>query len=40
MALGTTGRLMGWSPMMKGAIRKRALANLDKFIQAEAATKN
>ena len=35
MALGTTGRLMGWSPMMQRAIRKRALANLDRFIEAE-----
>jgi ketosteroid isomerase-like protein len=40
MALGPTGRLMGWSPMIKGAIRKRALANLDKFIEAEAAAKD
>jgi ketosteroid isomerase-like protein len=40
MALGTTGRLMGWSPMMKGAIRKRALANLDKFIAAAAGAKD
>src|SRR5437870_11238888 len=34
MALGPTGRLMGWSPMIQGAIRKRALSNLDKFIAA------
>jgi hypothetical protein len=39
MALGPTGRLLGWSPMVQGAIRKRALANLDKFIAAEAAAK-
>jgi ketosteroid isomerase-like protein len=35
MALGTTGRLLGWSPMIRGAIRKRALANLETFIEAE-----
>jgi hypothetical protein len=40
MALGPTGRIMGWSPMVQGAIRKRALANLDKFIAAEAAAKD
>ncbi len=36
MALGATGRFFGWSPMVQGAIRKQALANLDKFIHAEA----
>jgi len=39
MALGPTGRLLGWSPMVQGAIRKRALASLDKFIEAESAAK-
>jgi ketosteroid isomerase-like protein len=39
MALGPAGRLLGWSPMIRGTIRKRALANLDTFIAAEAAAK-
>jgi ketosteroid isomerase-like protein len=34
MALGPAGRLLGWTPLMQGQIRKRATANLDKFIEA------
>jgi ketosteroid isomerase-like protein len=34
MALGPTGRLLGWSPLIQRGIRKRALANLDLFIGA------
>src|ERR1700730_1362493 len=36
-ALGTVGRLFGWTPMVKGAIRKQALAGLDKYIRESAA---
>jgi hypothetical protein len=32
MALGPIGRLLGWTPVLQGQIRKRAAANLDKFI--------
>jgi ketosteroid isomerase-like protein len=31
-ALGTMGRLLGWTPMLKATIRKQALASLDKYI--------
>jgi len=34
MALGLSGKLLGWSPIVKGAIRKRALAQLDEFMMA------
>ena len=33
MALGPAGRLLGWSPMIRRAIRKRALGSLDKFME-------
>lgn len=33
MALGPLGRLLGWTPMVQGRIRKGAAANLDKFIK-------
>jgi ketosteroid isomerase-like protein len=32
MALGPVGRLLGWTPIIQGQIRKTATANLDKFI--------
>jgi hypothetical protein len=31
-ALGPPGLLLGWTPIVKGATRKRARASLDKFI--------
>jgi hypothetical protein len=31
-ALGPPGLLLGWTPIIKGATRKRARASLDKFI--------
>jgi len=37
MALGPSGRFLGWTPVVKGAIRKQALANLDAFMHAGAA---
>jgi ketosteroid isomerase-like protein len=37
MALGPAGRLFGWTPMVQGAIRRRALANLNAFMGASAA---
>jgi ketosteroid isomerase-like protein len=36
-ALGPVGRLLGWTPMIKGAIRKQALASLDKYIRESGA---
>jgi ketosteroid isomerase-like protein len=30
-ALGTTGTLLGWTPVLKGAVRKRARAALDEY---------
>lgn len=40
-AIGPVGVLLGWSPPMQGAIRKKGLAGLDAFIasRGEAATK-
>lgn len=32
MALGPTGVLLGWSPIIRGAVRKTAAENLAKFI--------
>lgn len=32
MALGTSGLLLGWTPFMKGKIRKMAIQNLANFI--------
>jgi ketosteroid isomerase-like protein len=31
-ALGTTGTLLGWTPIMRSAVRKRARAALDEFM--------
>jgi SnoaL-like domain len=31
-ALGTPGVLLGWSPMLRGAVRKRAAADLEEFL--------
>jgi ketosteroid isomerase-like protein len=31
-ALGTPGVLLGWSPLLRGAVRKRAAADLDEFL--------
>lgn len=31
-ALGTPGTLLGWSPMLRGAVRKQARESLDKFL--------
>jgi ketosteroid isomerase-like protein len=31
-ALGTTGLLLGWTPLLKSATRKRARASLDEFL--------
>jgi hypothetical protein len=31
-ALGTPGLLLGWTPILQGATRKRARASLDKFM--------
>lgn len=36
MALGTTGKLLGWTPMIRNAVRKEARRGLDKFIAAGA----
>jgi ketosteroid isomerase-like protein len=30
-ALGTSGLLLGWTPLLRGAVRKRAAASLDRF---------
>lgn len=30
-ALGTSGLLLGWTPIVQGAVRKRARAGLDEF---------
>lgn len=32
MALGTVGKLLGWTPMIKGRIRKTASSSLAKFL--------
>ena len=31
-ALGPQGQLLGWTPMVQGAIRKRARGNLDRYL--------
>jgi uncharacterized protein len=31
-ALGTPGLLLGWTPLLRGAVRRRARASLDEFI--------
>jgi ketosteroid isomerase-like protein len=30
-ALGTSGLLLGWTPLLRSAVRKRAVASLDRF---------
>ncbi|WP_462248095.1 nuclear transport factor 2 family protein [Ekhidna sp.] len=32
MALGTPGKLLGWSPVLKNKVRKMARASLDKYM--------
>lgn len=32
-ALGPSGLLLGWTPIIKGAVRKRARAGLDEFLE-------
>lgn len=32
MALGVTGTLLGWTPMIQSAVRKNALGGLEKFM--------
>ena len=34
-ALGPGGTLLGWTPMLRGAVRRRARAALDEFIAKE-----
>lgn len=34
-ALGPVGTLLGWTPMLKGAVRRRARAALDEFMAAD-----
>ena len=36
-ALGTTGTLLGWTPILRGTVRKRARAALDEYRRPEAA---
>jgi limonene-1,2-epoxide hydrolase len=33
-ALGTSGKLLGWSPIIQGAVRKQARASLDKYLES------
>ena len=35
-ALGPSGTLLGWTPIVRGAVRKRARAGLDEYRQAQA----
>ena len=37
-ALGITGKLLGWTPLVKNKIRKTAASNLDIYIAAKAQT--
>ncbi len=37
-ALGTSGLLLGWTPILRSAVRRRARAGLDEFIAEEAGT--
>jgi hypothetical protein len=32
MALGVTGTLLGWTPMIQSAVRRNALGGLEKFM--------
>lgn len=34
-ALGAKGTLLGWTPMVQGAVRKQAASNLARFIKAQ-----
>jgi ketosteroid isomerase-like protein len=36
MALGPAGKLFGWSPPLKGAIRRKAAGNLRRFLDKSA----
>ena len=36
-ALGAKGRLLGWTPLVRGAVRRRAAAELTAFMAAERA---
>ena len=35
-ALGTPGLLLGWTPMLRASVRRRARAGLDEFMAGEA----
>lgn len=35
-ALGTRGLLLGWTPLVKSAVRRRARAGLDEFLEQDA----
>jgi ketosteroid isomerase-like protein len=35
-ALGTSGLLLGWTPVLRSAVRRRARAGLDEFMAGEA----
>ena len=35
-ALGTPGLLLGWTPLLRAAVRRRARAGLDEFMAGEA----
>ena len=37
-ALGTSGLLLGWTPILRSAVRRRARAGLDEFIAEDAGT--
>jgi ketosteroid isomerase-like protein len=36
-ALGTSGLLLGWTPLLRAAVRRRARAGLDEFMTGEQA---
>jgi hypothetical protein len=36
-ALGPSGLLLGWTPLVQGAVRKRARAGLDEFMAGDGA---
>jgi ketosteroid isomerase-like protein len=36
-ALGTPGTLLGWTPMLRGTVRRKANANLEKYLAKDAA---
>ena len=35
-ALGTSGLLLGWTPLLRSAVRRRARAGLDEFLAGDA----